>query len=76
VVTSKAGSEFILKCLLGREDEIDLETLPYGDEDRVPAGIETVVGAQPVGTRPGVRLEEIIVNSGVREVVVKTEPED
>ncbi|KAL8825562.1 MAG: hypothetical protein Q9191_004332, partial [Dirinaria sp. TL-2023a] len=47
MVMSKAGSEVILKSLLGREAEIDVEALPWGPEDeRVPAGIETVVEAQ------------------------------
>ena len=31
IVTSKAGCEVILKCLLGREGEIDVEGLPWGE---------------------------------------------
>ena len=61
VVMSKAGSEVILKCLLGREDEIDLETLPYGEDESVQAGIETVVGAETVAPRAGVRIEEVLI---------------
>ncbi|KAL8760658.1 MAG: hypothetical protein Q9184_003173 [Pyrenodesmia sp. 2 TL-2023] len=49
VVMSKAGAEVILKSLLGREGEIDVEALPWGPEDeRAPAGIETVVEAGEV----------------------------
>ncbi|KAK6585207.1 hypothetical protein PZA11_001934 [Diplocarpon coronariae] len=45
-VMSKAGSEVILKSLLNME--IDIDALPMGPEDFSPAGIETVVLAQPV----------------------------
>lgn len=39
MVMSKSGSEVILKCLMGRENEIDIEALPWGPEsERVPAG--------------------------------------
>lgn len=31
LVTSKAGCEVILKCLLGKEDEIDIDMLPWGE---------------------------------------------
>ncbi|KAL8731419.1 MAG: hypothetical protein Q9166_003394 [cf. Caloplaca sp. 2 TL-2023] len=67
VVMSKAGSEVILKCLLGREGEIDVENLPWGpDDERAPAGIETVVVAGEVPMARGVREVE-------REVVIKRE---
>ncbi|KAL8807788.1 MAG: hypothetical protein Q9182_000437 [Xanthomendoza sp. 2 TL-2023] len=66
VVMSKAGSEVVLKCLLGREGEIDVEGLPWGPEDeRAPAGIETVVVAG-----------EVPVAKGVREVVVVVKREE
>ena len=72
VVMSKAGAEVILKCLLGREGEIDVEALPWGPEDeRAPAGIETVVLAGEVPVAKGVRVVE-----GGREVVVKREEGD
>ncbi|KAI4110463.1 MAG: hypothetical protein LQ339_001328 [Xanthoria mediterranea] len=75
VVMSKAGGEVILKCLLGREGEIDVEGLPWGPEDeRAPAGIETVVLAGEVPVAKGVR----VVEGGrerEREVVVKREEE-
>jgi len=49
MVMSKAGSEVILKCLMGQADSIDVENLPWGPEDeKVPAGIETVVAAETV----------------------------
>ncbi|KAK5108022.1 hypothetical protein LTR62_008857 [Meristemomyces frigidus] len=59
-VMSKAGAEVILKSLLNRE--IDVENLPWGPEDeRVPAGIETVVFAQEVRPARGVRIEVVEV---------------
>ena len=52
VVMSKAGAEVILKSLLNRY--IDIENLPWGPEDeRVPAGIETVVVAEEVRPKKG-----------------------
>jgi len=47
-VMSKAGALVIIMCLLGREKEIDVDALPFGDEEAVPAGIETVVPAEEV----------------------------
>jgi DEAD/DEAH box helicase domain-containing protein len=47
-VMSKAGALVIIMCLLGREKEIDIDALPFGDEEAVPAGIETVVLAEEV----------------------------
>ena len=79
VVMSKAGSEVILKCILGRQDEIDIDALPWGDEESVPAGIETVVEAQPVSARPGMRVEEVLVHRerrGREVITIKEEPED
>ena len=52
MVMSKAGAEVILKSLLNRE--IDIDNLPWGpDDERVPAGIETVVVAEEVRPRRG-----------------------
>lgn len=48
-VMSKAGSEVVLKSLLGME--IDVDSLPMGPEEFCPAGIETVVLARPVPPR-------------------------
>jgi DEAD/DEAH box helicase domain-containing protein len=78
VVMSKAGAEVILMCLLGREDEIDLDELPYGEDEAVPAGIETVVEATMVGPGPGRKVEEVAIEkrAGQRVVVIKDEPED
>ena len=78
VVTSKAGSEVILKCLLGRQDEIDIDALPWGEYEQAPAGIETVVEAPEVGPRHGenVRVFEIIRDGQRKEVVIKEEPMD
>ena len=63
---SKAGAEVILRSLLNLE--IDVENLPWGPEDeRVPAGSETVCYASEVRGRDGLRVEEL-------EVPVKKEP--
>ena len=74
MVMSKAGSEVILKCLMGKEGEIDVEGLPWGPVDeRVPAGIETVVPAETVRGARGRVVEEVVVKregGGVRRVVV------
>ena len=74
VVMSKAGAEVILKSLLNRE--FDVDALPWGPEDeRVPAGIETVVLASEVRAKPGaiVRVEG---EDGWNDVVIKEEPMD
>ena len=76
VVMSKAGSEVILKCLLGRQDEIDIDALPWGDDEKVPAGIETVIPAVEIRPRQGARVDVVVVKregGGVRRVVVGTE---
>lgn len=82
MVMSKAGSEVILKTLLGREHEIDVEGLPWGpEEESTPAGIETVVAAPEVRPARGARIEVIEVKrerGGTRRVVVDSysNPED
>lgn len=48
-VMSKAGCQVVLKSLL--DFNIDVEELPMGPEEFSPAGIETVVAAQPVPAR-------------------------
>ncbi|KAJ9662869.1 ATP-dependent 3'-5' DNA helicase [Neophaeococcomyces mojaviensis] len=58
MIMSKAGAEVILKSLIGRE--IDIDALPEGEEERVPAGVETVVSAIEVMGRNGKRVEESI----------------
>lgn len=55
MIMSKAGAEVILKSLLGME--IDLDALPEGEEERVPAGVETIIMASEVMGRGGVRIE-------------------
>ena len=61
MVMSKAGSEVILKCLLGKEKEIDVDALPWGpDDERVPAGIETIVAAEMIQPARGCVLQEIL----------------
>lgn len=82
VVMSKAGAGVILACLLGREAEIDVEGLPWGPEDeRVKAGVETVVEAGEVplaralrGRGEGVEVEvEVKREEGVWEAVMRGE---
>jgi len=73
-VMSKAGSEVILKSLLGME--IDIEALPMGPEEGSPAGIETVVLAEEVRARPGSQVE-VLEGRGLGRVVrIKEEPKD
>ena len=62
LVMSKAGSEVILKTLLGREHEIDIDALPWGpDDEETPAGVETVVEATEVRPRRGARVDVVEV---------------
>ena len=75
VVTSKAGSEVILKCLLGRVEEIDVDALPWGEED-ISEGIETVVEATAVPRRSNVKEVVVTREGGRKEVVVKLESLD
>ncbi|EXJ55340.1 DEAD/DEAH box helicase domain-containing protein [Cladophialophora yegresii CBS 114405] len=56
MIMSKAGAEVILKSLLGME--IDVDALPEGEEERVPAGVETIVFATEVMGRDGRRVVE------------------
>jgi DEAD/DEAH box helicase domain-containing protein len=69
-VMSKAGSGVILKSLLNME--IDIDALPMGPEESSPAGIETVVLAQPVLPRCGriVDVVEVKREGGGKEVIV------
>ncbi|KIW34037.1 uncharacterized protein PV07_00839 [Cladophialophora immunda] len=78
MVMSKAGAEVILKSLLGME--IDIDALPEGEEERVPAGVETVVFATEVMGRDGRRvLEKNFIKrekSDDDAIIIKDEPED
>ena len=73
IVMSKAGSEIIIKTLLGREGEIDIDSLPWGEEERTPAGIETVCAAEEIRPGRGKKVDVIEVRrefEGTRRVVV------
>lgn len=60
MIMSKAGSEVILKCLLGRFHQIDVSKLPWGPEDEnVPAGIETTIPAPMVRPAKGFNFDAI-----------------
>ncbi|EXJ74837.1 DEAD/DEAH box helicase domain-containing protein [Cladophialophora psammophila CBS 110553] len=78
MVMSKAGAEVILKSLLGME--IDVDALPEGEEERVPAGVETVVFATEVMGKDGRRvLEKDFIKrekSDDDAIIIKDEPED
>ncbi|WPG99429.1 Hypothetical protein R9X50_00224300 [Acrodontium crateriforme] len=77
-VMSKAGAEVILKSLLNRE--IDVDNLPWGPEDeRVPAGFETVIMATEVRPRAGITIDVIEIDrrgGKVRNVVVGSEGDE
>ncbi|KAI9865121.1 MAG: hypothetical protein M1813_002441 [Trichoglossum hirsutum] len=62
VVMSKAGSTVVLRSLLGWE--VDIESLPWGPDEAVPAGIETVVEAKEVLPRGGRRVEVVVIERG------------
>ena len=73
MVMSKAGSEVILKCLLGKEEDIDVEALPWGPDEDISAGIETVVAAETIRPARGRILEEVLIkreSGGVQQVVI------
>lgn len=65
IVMSKAGGEVILKSLLNRE--IDVDALPMGSDETVPAGIETVILAEEIRPRRGMRVEVVDVKREDRD---------
>ena len=76
---SKAGAGVILKALIGKE--IDEDALPEGEEERVPEGVETIIGAIEVMGANGRRVETRAddgrwVKSEEEMIVIKDEPED
>jgi DEAD/DEAH box helicase domain-containing protein len=73
MIMSKAGAEVILKSLIGME--IDVDALPMGEEEAVPAGVETVVFATEVMGKHGRRVldKEYEYRDGK---IIKTEKED
>ncbi|ETI20883.1 hypothetical protein G647_07226 [Cladophialophora carrionii CBS 160.54] len=80
MIMSKAGAEVILKSLLGME--IDVDALPEGEEERVPAGVETIVFATEVMGRDGRRVverEDVFVKKEKNDedaIVIKDEEDD
>ena len=85
MVMSKAGAEVILKSLIGME--IDIDALPMGEEEAVPAGVETVVFATEVMGKNGRRDNHMNYEfrdgkaikrekSDTDIIVIKDEPED
>lgn len=77
MIMSKAGAEVILKSLIGAE--IDIDALPEGEEERVPAGVETIIGAVEVMGRNGKRIGDTELTRIKRErnddelIVIKDE---
>ncbi|RMZ79851.1 hypothetical protein DV737_g3261, partial [Chaetothyriales sp. CBS 132003] len=57
MIMSKAGAGVVLKSLIGAD--IDVDGLPEGEEERVPAGVETVLEATEVMGANGRRVEEL-----------------
>ncbi|ETN41802.1 uncharacterized protein HMPREF1541_03739 [Cyphellophora europaea CBS 101466] len=79
IIMSKAGAGVILKALIGKE--IDEDALPEGEEERVPEGVETIIGAIEVMGANGRRVETRAddgrwVKSEEEMIVIKDEPED
>lgn len=83
MIMSKAGAEVILKSLLGLD--IDVDALPWGEDEAVPGGVETIVYATEVKGRDGRLVEERNYEDGTwvkREktddeiIVIKDEPVD
>ncbi|KAF2271282.1 DEAD/DEAH box helicase-like protein [Westerdykella ornata] len=58
-VMSKAGALVVVMSLLGREAEIDVDSLPWGEDEAAPAGVETVVPAQEVIMARGVEKDGV-----------------
>ena len=58
---------------MGKEHEIDVEALPWGpDDEKVPAGIETVVPAVEIRPRRGLTVDEVMTRkkSGTYEKII------
>jgi DEAD/DEAH box helicase domain-containing protein len=65
-VMSKAGATVIIMCLLGREKDIDVDALPWGEED-VQAGIETIVEANTVKMARGKLIDGVLIKEEEEE---------
>lgn len=78
MIMSKAGAEVILRSLIGAE--IDIDALPEGEEERVPAGVETVIFAEEIMGRNGQRIVEREFVKREKDddeaIVIKDEPDD
>lgn len=80
-VIGKAGAGVILMALLGRLDEVDVESLPWGEDEETVGGIregtETVVLAREVKGKDGRFLRPEGEEEGDDEIVViKVEDEE
>lgn len=78
MIMSKAGAEVILRSLIGAE--IDIDALPEGEEERVPAGVETVIFAEEIMGRNGQRIVEREFVKREKDddeaIIIKDEPDD
>jgi DEAD/DEAH box helicase domain-containing protein len=57
----------VVMCILGNADDIDVDALPWGEEDTVPAGIETVVEAEPVRMARGKLVQGVLIKNEEEE---------
>lgn len=69
-VMSKAGSSVILKALLNMD--IDVDALPMGPEEASPAGIETVVLADPVPSKGRIFVDDVEFKEEVGDTTTNT----
>jgi DEAD/DEAH box helicase domain-containing protein len=60
-VMSKAGAMVIVMCLLGKENDIDINALPWGEDDAVAAGIDTIVPAETVKMARGKVVDGVLI---------------
>lgn len=66
-VMSKAGALVVIMCLLGRAKEIDIDALPFGEEEVSKAGIETIVPAEEVRMVRGRFVDGVFIKNELEE---------
>ena len=78
MIMSKAGAGVVLKSLIGAE--IDIDELPEGEEERVPAGVETILAASEIMGANGRRVEELPFVKREKNddeiIIIKDEPDN
>ncbi|OKL57384.1 hypothetical protein UA08_07596 [Talaromyces atroroseus] len=68
VVMSKAGAGVVLKCLLGLEKDIDIDALPWGEDD-----VNNITGTNHTGGGSGGMIVEREIVGGYETVVLARE---